>query len=471
MTETAVPNVLKSEVLARFVVETPSEAVPDAMVKKAVRHILDSIGAGVAGAVSVEAQRLTAVLREEGEGPGRATLWGRGETMTPVNAALVNGTASHAFELDDTGGCDHSGAVVVPAAVAAVELADRPVTGREFIDAVVIGYDVARRPLEACGAYEPHNGAGFHSTGTCGTFGAAAAAARILGLSVRETQNALGLASSFSSGLWCCVHDGAQSKRMHAGHAAWGGLMSAVLARRGFTGPTHVFEEVWGGFNHSFAPTSSDPDAYLRELGENWKLGRVSIKPHASCRSTHAAIDAVDNLRAAHGFTADDVEEVHVIINPFVYGMCGHATLHPMNSAQLSIPYSVAADLVFGSAGLPSFARARREDPRVAAMMARVRFTVDKSQKDDDEPIVEVTLKDGRSWREHVPMPLGAPTNPITDEALLRKFRGVVGMVFTEEETEELARTLMALEEVSDFRTEVASLLAREPRTREQFDA
>lgn len=89
------------------------------------------------------------------------------------------------------------------AAVAAVELADRPVTGREFIDAVVIGYDVARRPLEACGAYEPHNGAGFHSTGTCGTFGAAAAAARILGLSVRETQNALGLASSFSSGLWC----------------------------------------------------------------------------------------------------------------------------------------------------------------------------------------------------------------------------------------------------------------------------
>ena len=295
--------------------------------------------------------------------------------------------------------------------------------------------------------------------------------ARILGLSVRETQNALGLASSFSSGLWCCVHDGAQSKRMHAGHAAWGGLMSAVLARRGFTGPTHVFEEVWGGFNHSFAPTSSDPDAYLRELGENWKLGRVSIKPHASCRSTHAAIDAVDNLRAAHGFTADDVEEVHVIINPFVYGMCGHATLHPMNSAQLSIPYSVAADLVFGSAGLPSFARARREDPRVAAMMARVRFTVDKSQKDDDEPIVEVTLKDGRSWREHVPMPLGAPTNPATDEALLRKFRGVVGMVFTEEETEELARTLMALEEVSDFRTEVASLLAREPRTREQFDA
>ncbi len=471
MTPTQEAEVLKSEALARFVVETPSEAIPDAMVKKAVRHILDSIGAGVAGAVSVEAQRLTAVLREEGEGEGRAALWGQGASMTPINAALVNGTASHAFELDDTGGCDHSGAVVVPAAVAAVELAGRPVTGREFIDAVVIGYDVARRPLEACGAYEPHNGAGFHSTGTCGPFGAAAAAARILGLSVKEAQNALGLASSFSSGLWCCVHDGAQSKRLHAGHAAYGGLLSAVLARRGFTGPSKVFEEVWGGFNHSFAPASSDPEAYQRELGDNWKLARVSIKPHASCRSTHAAIDAVDNLRAAHGFTAEDVKEVHVIINPFVYGMCGHSTLHPMNSAQLSIPYSVAADLVFGSAGLPSFARARRSDPRVADMMARVRFTVDKTQKDDDEPIVEVTLHDGRSWREHVPMPLGAPTNPVTDEALLRKFRGVVGMVFTDEETETLARTLMGLETVADFRAEVVSLLAREPKTHEAFDA
>lgn len=120
---------LKSTVLARFIVETPSEAIPQAMVEKAVRHILDSIGAGVAGAVSVEAQRLTAALREEGEGEGCATLWGQGSTMTPLNAVLVNGTASHAFELDDTGGCDHSGAVVVPAALAAVEMAKRKVTG------------------------------------------------------------------------------------------------------------------------------------------------------------------------------------------------------------------------------------------------------------------------------------------------------------------------------------------------------
>ena len=131
--------------------------------------------------------------------------------MTPLNAALVNGTASHAFELDDTGGCDHSGAVVVPAAVAALELAGRPVSGKEFITAVVLGCDIARRALEACGAYEPHNGAGFHSTGTCGPFGAAAAAAKILGLNALQTRHALGIASAYSGGLWACVHDGAQN--------------------------------------------------------------------------------------------------------------------------------------------------------------------------------------------------------------------------------------------------------------------
>ena len=124
--------------LARFVVRTTFDDLPEAIAQKAVRHILDSIGAGTAGAIAPETTILTQTLHAAGEGCGAAPLWGRGEKMTPLNAALVNGTASHAFELDDTGGCDHSGAVVVPAAVAALELAGRPVSGKEFITAVVL---------------------------------------------------------------------------------------------------------------------------------------------------------------------------------------------------------------------------------------------------------------------------------------------------------------------------------------------
>ena len=140
---------LKSEVLAKFVVETTFESIPTDMVEKAKRHILDSVGAGIAGARSVEVARLMATLDMAGEGSGRAVLWGDDRRRTPLVAALVNGTAAHAFELDDTGGCDHSGAVVVPAVFAALTLVDRVITGKELITAVLLGFDVARRALEA----------------------------------------------------------------------------------------------------------------------------------------------------------------------------------------------------------------------------------------------------------------------------------------------------------------------------------
>ena len=461
---------LISEQLARFVVWTKFEDIPEELVIKAQRHILDSVGAGIAGAVSPETKLLNTVFAICGETGGNVPLWGKGIKTTARNAALSNGVSSHTFELDDTNGCDHSGAVVVPAVFAALTLVDRVITGKELITAVLLGYDVARRALEACGAYEPHNAAGFHSTGTCGPFGAAAAAGRILGLNVEQMTMALGLASSFSAGLWACVHNGAQNKRLHAGHAAQGGLMSALLAKNGFTGPDQIFEEVWGGFNKSFAPTSSVPEAWTADLGHPWKLHRVSIKPHASCRSTHSSIDAVHDMMRDFHFTADDIEEIEVVINPFVYGMCGAYDRNPMNAAQLSIPYSVAAFLVFGTAQLPSFSRTSREDPRIEPMMKRIKMTVDDTQKDDDEPIVRVTLKDRRLFSLRVPMPLGAPTNPVSDEALLEKFKSVSTMSLSPATVDRLAELFLTLEDVDDASV-FLPLLGDTPVTRGTFDA
>ena len=335
----------------------------------------------------------------------------------------------------------------------------------------MLGYDVARRALEACGAYEPHNAQGFHSTGTCGSFGAAAACAKLLGLSTHETQMALGLASAFSSGLWACVHDGAQNKRLHAGHAAQGGLMSALLARQGFTGPSQVFEDVWGGFDKTYAPSSRVPEAWTADLGRPWKLARVSIKPHASCRSTHSSVDALDNLMAREGFCAEEVEAIDVLINPFVYGMCGGREKHPMNAAQLSIPYSLAADLVFGHAQLAAYARTAREDARIDEAMARVTLTVDATQKDDDEPIVTITLKDGRRFTTRVALPLGSPANPVTDEALLKKFVSAASLSLPGDVVSTLAERLLRLSSLTDVNTDIVSLLATEPVTRAPFDA
>jgi 2-methylcitrate dehydratase PrpD len=244
--------------LARFIASTRFDDLPAAVVAKAKRHILDTFGAALAGATSDEARRTSEALGAA-DGAGRSPAWGTSLAFSPRNAALVNGIAAHAFELDDTGGCDHSGAVVLPAAVAALDATDRPVSGRDVITAVVLGYDLGRRVLEGFGGYKPHNEAGWHSTGTCGTFGAAAAAVAILKLDARPVAAAIGLAASFSSGLWAFIHDGAMAKRVHAGRAAEGGLLAALLAAKGITGPMHVFDDAWGGFFKTFAAPPRTP--------------------------------------------------------------------------------------------------------------------------------------------------------------------------------------------------------------------
>lgn len=232
--------------LAQFCAETRFEDLPPALVEQAKRHILDTFGAALAGADSAVALQARQVFGAE---PGTALVWGTTLGVGAGHAALLNGIAAHALELDDTGGCDHSGAVVLPAVMAALSLVDRPVDGREFITAVVIGYEIGRRVLEACGSYAAHNSAGWHSTATCGVFGAAAACARIFALDVGQTVSALGIAGSFSGGLWAFIHDGSQSKKLHSGRAAEGGLLAARFAREGVSGPSVLFDDVWGDFS------------------------------------------------------------------------------------------------------------------------------------------------------------------------------------------------------------------------------
>lgn len=216
--------------LARFVAQTTFSDLPEALVERAKRHILDTFGATLAGSNSPIALAVQQTVLAEGCAPA-ASVWGGSLATSPRNAAWLNGIAAHMYELDDTGGCDHSGAVVLPAVMAVLLLCPADVTGRELITAVVLGYEIGRRVLEACGGYAPHNEAGWHSTSTCGVFGAAAAVASLLKLDQNQTVQALGIAASFSGGLWGFIHDGSQSKKLHAGRAAEGGVLAAMLAR------------------------------------------------------------------------------------------------------------------------------------------------------------------------------------------------------------------------------------------------
>ncbi|MEV5503083.1 MmgE/PrpD family protein [Nonomuraea fuscirosea] len=407
--------------------------LPAEVIERAKRHLLDTLGAALAGAAT-PAPGLAA--------PGNAPVWGTGLTAAPRDAALLNGVAAHALELDDTGGCDHSGAVVVPAVLACLDLAGRQISGSELLEAIVLGYEVARRVLEACGGYAAHNEAGWHSTGTCGTFGAAAASARLLGLDGARTADALGLAAGFSGGLWAFVHDGAPSKRLHAGRAAEGGLTAALLAASGTNGPGRVFDDVWGGFLRTYAGSDADPGALTHDLGTEWRISRCSIKPYASCRSTHSSIDAIGGL----DLLPDEIARIHVRLSPLVAGMCGGRDVATLPQAQLSLPYAIAARVLYGDADLAAYSPERRADLRAAELMNRIDLEVDPEMGGIDQPVLTVTTTSGARRRARVRHPLGSPANPLSDERLLAKFHGLAPG------REPLAEHVMALDTLPDAR-------------------
>ncbi|AME24737.1 MmgE/PrpD family protein [Burkholderia sp. PAMC 26561] len=440
-----------SQRLAGFVAETSGETLPAAVVHKAKRHILDTLGVSLGGATAVEARSVRALMSLGSKGEIRA--WGTSQSFNARDAAFVNGVAAHALELDDAGGCDHSGAVVLPAAFAALACTDRAVSGREFLTAVVLGYDVGRRVLEACGGYSPHNNYGWHSTMTCGAFGAAAASARLLGLDAIQTAAALGHAGSFSGGLWGFIHDASQTKRMHTGRAAEGGLLAALLARQGVSGPTQIFEDVWGGFFNAFARETQQPEALLADIGVVWKLMRCSIKPHAACRSTHAAIDATLELLQGRAADLDKLTGVHVSLSAFVNQMCGGRDLNTLASAQMSLPYAIATALVNGQAGIGAYLDAQRHDPRIAAAMRRIMLEIDPAMSDLDEPVITLAMSDTEPRSRRVDIPLGDPRNPVSDAALVAKFRALAGMTIPEASVDALETALLDLDTLADVRT------------------
>ena len=438
---------------ARFNVGTRFEDLPAKVVARAKRHVLDTLGAALAGSAAEPTRQVVSVLKSDAaSGSSPAPIWGTSQRLGPRDAAFANGVAAHALELDDSGGCDHSGAVVLPAAVAALSAADHKVSGHELLIAVVLGYDLGRRVLDACGGYSAHNGAGWHSTGTCGSLAAAAAAARVLGLSEAQTRSALGHAASFSGGLWAFIHDGSQTKRLHAGRAAEGGLTACLMARAGLTGPAQVFEDIWGGFFNAFAPASRQTEALLKDLGSVWQLMRCSIKPHASCRSTHAAIDAVLHLTGQNASLAQHTRRIEVFASPFVIDMCGGRNLSTLAAAQMSLPYAVAVASVFGDAALEHYLEPVRADARVAAAMARVTLRTDPTMTDDDEPLVRIHAEGMVPVSQQVPVPLGAPDNPLPEPALIDKFHALASIALPRERADALARFILELDSIGDAR-------------------
>ncbi|HVZ45172.1 MAG TPA: MmgE/PrpD family protein [Ramlibacter sp.] len=444
--------------LGEFFAGLRSGALPSDTVHAVRRHTLDTLGAALAGAARPEPRAaLAAGLVCFGKGGG-SPVWGTPHRAPPALAALVNGTAAHALELDDASGCDHSGAVVVPAVFAALGLQHCDADEGDVIAAIVAGYDVGRRVMEASGGYDGHNGAGWHSTGTCGTFAAAAAVARVLRCDAATTANALGIAGSFASGTWAFLADGAMTKRMHPGHAASSGLVAVEMARAGLTGPAEVFEAPWGGFFRTYARDSAQPDLLTADLGREWRIHRSSIKPFASCRGTHAAVEAALKLRG--DFPAETIERITVTVTPTVEKMCRNKHVATVVDAQMSLPYAVAIALLHGGAGIDLFDEATRSSAGVRALMERVDVEAAETLPSNVAARVRIASHDGRSARLAVDVPLGSPGNALPQAQLLEKYRSLAAPVLGALRARALEERIMALGSASTAATAATAATA-----------
>ncbi|MBB5574639.1 MULTISPECIES: MmgE/PrpD family protein [Rhizobium] len=447
--------------LASLVHGTKFADLPAATVEKAKLHLLDTLGAGIAGAGSDEAHKaLSVVSSASGRGPSQ--IWGRTEKLSPRDAGFLNGVSSHAYELDDCGGCDHSGAVVVPAILALLPVLDAPLSGMELLLSMTMGYEVGRRVLEACGGYEAHNALGWHSTGTCGAFGAAAGAGVLLGLDETKLVSSMGIACSFAGGTWAFIHDGSQAKKLHSGRAAEGGVMAALLAAASFRGPTSVLQpDTWGSYISTFGQNKGAPPLLTAGFGERWRLDRCSVKPYATCRGTHSAIDAVEEMLARHSLSPATIASIEARMSVFQAGMCGATSVETRAQAQMSLPYAVAAKLAFGRVFLAELEELAFQSPEVSSWLERISVHVDPDMADDAEPEITLVTTFGERFSLTVDEPLGSPRSPLPQQRIVDKFSNLAERRLAPDRVRQVVDYVLEIDSRPDVR-DLPMLLAQQ---------
>lgn len=418
-TETTVAESLAGRVLA-----LRAEAIPAPVRQRAEELLVDVIGLCAAARRTDYMRAMIAAV----DAGGPCTAVGHAGGFSAEAAALINGTATHGEDFDDTfeGGPIHSSCVIVPAVLAACERFRRD--GRAALLGIACGIEATCR-LSMVVPKAVHR-SGFHPTSVLGTIGAALAASKVMGLNRQQTVDALGHAGSMASGIIEYLADGAWTKRLHPGWAAQAGIQSARIAAQGFLGPRTVFEGTHGLFNGFARTTEGDYGVLTGDFGERWVMQNITFKPYATGTMNQPYIDCALRLRA-RGVAPEDVKEilcetaegyVHRLWEPL-------ASKHrPPNSyvAKFSAPFNIAVALVTGGAGLSAFTEDTAKDERVLALASKVRYVVNPN---DPYPKaftghVRATLNDGRVVEERQPHIRGGAKEPLSRVEIENKFLG-----------------------------------------------
>ena len=394
--------------------------VPDDARKVAKRCIVDLIGVSIAGAGRAQSRRV-ADYASRAYAPGPSTVIGSPARLSPVGAALVNGTVGHGLDFDDTSytGIMHGSTVVFPAASAAAESAGAD--GRRLLEAFVAGSEVTYAIAVLCGHDHYHKG--WWSTATFGTIGAAAAAARALELSKRQTARALSLASLQAGAQKAAF--GTDAKPYLAGQAAAAGVESALLASAGLSAPRSALEGR-DGFIQVLNDGAVENEG-LEKLGTHWRLVDPGIffKRYPVCSAAHAAVEIAQRLMDRHGLEGENITRVVCEVPPLVatslvYGIPGN-----LQEAQFSMPFAVGNVLARGRLGVEELTDEALSDPLVQSAMSKVEMRrVDALQDAEAPEGARVTLvtNDGDEVADYLGIPKGMPDNPMRDDQIDDKF-------------------------------------------------
>ena len=413
--------------LADFASSLTFAALPTDVVEKVKLCTLDTLGCCIFGNSLSPVQKLAAVIIGEGTG-AQATVFGRSVRTSPSSAALLNGTAAHAFQLDEIHieSTLHPGSLALPAAFALGE-PNKDTSGRDLIVAMVAGYEVGLRIGLALkgGMFK----SGFHNQGTTGVFVAAAAAARILGLNTAQTEQAFGIAASQAAGLMA-VQDGAMTKSFHSGRAAQSGVYAALLAQQGYTGIHDVLDGAYGTFFTSFVDDWA-PELLTQDLGCDWKVMRVGFKPAPASNGSITAMTAIDRIMRDQSLQAVDIESITVFVSDNTLHHCGWPyvpeRVQSVLSAQMNLLYGIAVMAIDRRAGIEQFDESRIIDPEILRFIERIKVRHDPAF-DAEEGRYRVGCRmivraRGREFETTVLYRKGSPDDPMSPSELEKKFK------------------------------------------------
>ncbi|VVE06603.1 2-methylcitrate dehydratase [Pandoraea aquatica] len=416
--------------LARYIVNARYEDLPANVRKEGTRTLLNWIGVAVGGSHHETVDRAVAALTPF-SGPAQAHLLGRKERFDIMNAAFLNGVASHIFDYDDT----HLKTIIHPAGPvtsALLALSEyHPISGREFLNALVLGVETECRIGNA--VYPNHYDVGWHITGTAGVFGAAAAAGKVLGLTEQQMVWALGLAASQPVGLRESF--GSMNKSFNPGRAASNGLFAALLAAKDYTSSDGMIEAKRGWANA--ISTKQDYREITEGLGQRYEAALNTYKPFACGIVIHPAIDAAIQLRNEYKLTADQIASIDLKVNPLVIELTGKKTPRIGLEGKFSVYHSVAVAIIEGAAGERQYSDRAVQDPAVIALRDRVTATVVPSVKPEQVDMT-ITLKDGRKLHKFIEHAIGSLEVPMTDKQLETKFLDLVSGILPDAQVRRL---------------------------------